>query len=258
VLLSYLSTEISDKNYIMIINKLSKNNILDELTELEKEKPSDGIIILGTNLTGAHIAPVTTAFSNLVVIDTACNCINCNTITMNNYLGAFEAVDYLIKIGHRKIGYIKGTPRINNFIERRRGFKDALWKNGIDSKDSPKYYLPGMKIQIIDEKLNQFLEFVNSVTAIFCEDDYIAISVIKTLNQCGIQVPRDVSVIGFDDIPESQVTTPELTTIQVPIKQIAKETINLIEHGFEDENPYKKQIYVNPYLVLRNSVQSLE
>ncbi|KAF1299640.1 hypothetical protein BAU15_01775 [Enterococcus sp. JM4C] len=256
-LLSYLSTEISEKKYNFSINKLPKETFLEELKQLEIEEPSDGIILLGTNLTAAQTLPISQTFEKLVVIDTECTGINCNTVTMNNYLGAYDAVNHFIKMGHSKIGYIKGTPRINNFIDRRRGFKDALKKNNIDPKKLPKYYLHGMKIQPVEEKINQFMNFIKSVTAVFCEDDYMAISIIKTLNKKGIKVPEELSIIGFDDISESTVITPELTTIQVPIKQIAHEAICLIEQEINNEIECKKQIFLNTKLILRDSVLKL-
>lgn len=254
-LLSFISAEISLKQHQLITSSLPKKQLFETLCDLEKNEPSDGILLLATNLTSAHIASIAETFDNLVVLDTQSNDINCNTITMNNFLGAYDATNYLLNTGHREIGYIKGTPRINNFYDRRRGFKYALSKREINAKELPVFYLPGMKIEIIENKLQQFLDFVDSVSAIFCEDDYIAISTIKTLNKYGIKVPEDVSVVGFDDISESRVLSPELTTIHVPIIEIAKEAIQLIENGFHSKNQIKKQILINTELIVRDSVK---
>lgn len=255
-LLSCLSTEITAKNYTLITNNLPKEQLFAALQQLEEKQPSDGIILLGTNLTSAHLADGT-QFKNLVILDTESSSTNCTTITMNNYLGGHSAAEYLLKMKHEKIGYIKGTPRINNFYDRRRGFKAALKRYGHNPDKLPKYYLPGMEIKVVEKEIEKFLDFVKSVTAIFCEDDYIAISVLKTLNKHGIRVPEDVSIIGFDDIPESRVTSPELTTIHVPIAAIAKEAVSLIERTTEDATLVKQQIFFNTQLVIRDSVQNL-
>lgn len=256
-LLSYLSAEVSAKQHQLVTNSLPKKKLFETLSELEQNDPSDGIILLGTNLTSAHISSIAENFNNLVVLDTQSNDVNCNTITMNNFLGAHDATSHLLKMGHREIGYIKGTPRINNFYDRRRGFKHMLAKWDIGVSDLPVFYLPGMKIEIIEEKVQQFLDFANSVSAIFCEDDYIAISVIKTLNKHGINVPEDVSVVGFDDISESRVLSPELTTIHVPVIEIAKEAVQLIENGLHSDTQIKKQLLINTRLVSRESVKNL-
>ena len=256
-LISYLSTEISAKNYSLVTNKLAKENLLENLINLEKLDPSDGIIFLGTNLTSSHISPLSEYFPKLVVLDTQSTSTNCNTVTMNNYLGAYEATNYLLKMGHQKIGYVEGTPRINNFYDRQRGFKDALSRNQIDASKSPKLHVPGMKIDTIEKNIPQFLSFINSVTAVFCENDYIAISLNKTLNKYGISVPNDISIVGFDDISESRVTTPELTTVHVPILEIVQEAIQLIETEATTIVTAKKQIFLNTHLTLRESVKKI-
>lgn len=254
-LLSYLSMEMSAKHHSLITNKLSKQNFLEELIALEKNEASDGIIFLGTNLTSAHITPLSERFSKLVILDTLCGNANCNIVTMNNYLGAYESTKHLLEMGHYKIGYAKGTPRINNFYDRQRGFNDALLHYKIDPDTIPKLHVSGMRIGIIEKDISQLSKFVDSVTAVFCENDYIALSLIKTLNKHGIHVPKDLSVIGFDDISESRATVPELTTIHVPIKEIAQEAVALIELEATTEMKIKKQIFLNTQLVIRESVE---
>lgn len=256
-LISYLTTEISNKKHLLITNNLPKDQLFVDLQKLEEQDPSDGIILLGTNLTSAHIS-ASVKFKHLVILDTESTRTDCTTITMNNYLGAYDAAEHLIKMGHNKIGYIKGTPRINNFYDRRRGFKDALLKHGIDPLKLPKYYLPGMQIQGIETELEKLFSFTQRVTAIFCEDDYIAISMMKTLTKQGIRVPDDISIVGFDDIPESRATMPELTTVHVPIAAIAKEAIALIETSVASENFSRRQIFFNTTLIPRDSVKDIK
>ncbi|MGC6767486.1 LacI family DNA-binding transcriptional regulator [Enterococcus sp. LJL128] len=255
-LLSYISTEIGAKGHILTTNSLPKEALFSELSLIEELDTSDGIIILGTNLTAAHIKTVNEHFNNLVILDTQCSSLDCNTITMNNFLGAYDATQHLLKMGHQNIGYIKGIQRINNFYDRRRGFKAAISAAGLSPSDMPKFYLPGMEINPIQNKQEQFLDFIKGITAVFCEDDYIAISVIKTLSKIGIRIPEDLSVIGFDDISESRVITPELTTVHVPIKEIAQEAISLIEQG-TTATLVKKQLFLNTKLICRDSVKKM-
>ncbi|MGX6979373.1 LacI family DNA-binding transcriptional regulator [Vagococcus elongatus] len=255
-LLSYITTEVGNNHHILTSNNLSKNNLFNELVSLENANPSDGILLLGTNLTSTHIAPVNKYFKNLVVLDTQCSNLDCNTVTMNSYQGGLYATKFLLDMGHENIGYIKGLPRINNFYDRRRGFKDALKFNHLSPNKLPKFYLPAMDIKVISKNREQFSLFVEGLTAIFCENDYIAISAIKTLKNLGYRIPEDISVIGFDDIFECRVMSPELSTIHVPIKEIAKEAISMIENNTSGLKS-KKQIFLNTRLVCRDSVKSL-
>jgi LacI family transcriptional regulator len=91
-------------------------------------------------------------------------------------------------------------------------------------------------------------------TAIFCETDYIAIGAIKALQECGLRVPEDVSVVGFDDVPESLVISPELSTIRVDKAAIGKLAVSRLAQVLQWENPGPsiKQI-VDTYLVKRAS-----
>lgn len=255
-LLSYLTTEASSHHYRLNTNNLSKENLFQELLSLEEKEASDGIILLGTNLTSVHLAAVNDYFDNIVILDTQCSNLDCNLVTMNNYQGAYSATEHLLELGHKKIGYIKGTPRITNFYDRRRGFKDALKFHHLSPEELPKFYLPAMDIRVLNKNIEQFRSFVNGLTAIFCENDYIAISTIKTLVNLGYRVPEDVSVIGFDDISECRVITPELTTTHVPIKEIAKEAIVMIEKNTSSTEA-KKQVFINTRQVHRDSVKSL-
>lgn len=256
-LLSNLYAEANKESFKFLTNTFPKNSLIECLKMIEEQEPSDGILLLGTNLSEKQIETLSQHFPHLVVLDTQCFSVNCNTITMNNRQGAYAAANFLLTNGHRKIGYIKGRPRISNFEGRRTGFKEALRSNEINPDKLPKYYLPAMEIETITHHLDQFEAFINDVTAVFCENDYIAISAIKTLTALGYNIPADLSVIGFDDIAESRVISPELTTIQVPIKQIANEAIQLIKtKNFQDG--VKKQIFLNTELVVRESVKNLK
>jgi LacI family transcriptional regulator len=257
-LITYIFSEINAQGLSMTLSLFNKHTLFDDLKQKESEEPSAGIILLGTNLTTLFLKPICDYFDNLVVIDTESSQIDCNTITMNNFLGSYQAANYLLEMGHRRIGYIKGQPRINNFYDRRRGFKAALFSQHIDPKTLPQFHLPGMHIAPVKNHLDALLYFVQSVTAIFCENDYIALSLVKTLNQNGIRIPEDISIIGFDDIKESQVVQPELTTIHVPIKEIAEETVKIIKEGLENPGKTKKQIFFNPSLVIRHSVKEVQ
>lgn len=256
-LLSYLATEISAKHYTLITNKLPKDNFLSRLQDLEEEEPSDGIIFLGTNLTATNFIPLSSTFQNLVIIDSQCSSVNCNAVTMNNYLGAYEAANYLMDMGHSRIGYIKGIPRVNNFHDRQRGFEDALRRRKIDSNTLPKLHIPGMRISPLENDPAQLLAFARSVSAVFCEDDYIAISLIKTLGKLGVKIPEELSIMGFDDIPEALVTTPELTTIHVPIKEITQAAIAIIEEEAQHPTQVKRQTFINTQLIVRESVKKM-
>lgn len=252
-LLNDLSTEVNKFPFSLIINSISSSNLEKELQEAESTQPSDAIILLGTNLIEYHLNIVRKIQPNLVIIDTCIPTTDFNFITMNNYQGGYLAAKHIIENNHTVIGYAKGMPRIYNFEEREKGFKDGLRSHHISLNDNYIFTFPAMNIQEFPSIIDQFKQLDPLPSVIFCENDYIAISLIKTLEKLGIDIPGNISVIGFDNIKESEIISPELTTIHVNRNEIIsialQKTFNKLVHN---EN-YSNQTFVNVSLVKRNS-----
>ena len=127
--------------------------------------------------------------------------------------------------------------------------------HGISSKDVNIYQMHGMKIETDIENFTDLQSDSSLPTAVFCENDYIAISLIRTLSALKITVPEDISVIGFDNIPESKVITPELTTIGVNKQKIAQEAMRKMLANLErQEEDYGMHSFINTNLIERDSV----
>jgi LacI family transcriptional regulator len=137
--------------------------------------------------------------------------------------GALQA-EYVIGLGHKRVGLFSGPKKIESARKRRRGFVTAA-KNNLDiiwDIDIPfSSELPEKAISLLKK---------NNVTMVVCADDLIAIGTISVLNELGIEVPTDISVVGFDNISWSTLVTPKLTTINQPIGAIGSEAVNLLQH----------------------------
>lgn len=239
----------------LMINSISINNVEMEFKNIEKIQPSDAIILLGTDLPETIVQKINELHPNVIIIDTCFYQLNNNFISINNYQGAYQATEYLLKNGHRHIGYVKARQRIRNFKERHRGFNDALRHYNINPEKSGPVVI--LSVNDITPHPN-YLQNKKLPTAFFCENDSLAISLIKSLQCLNIKVPEDVSVIGFDNIAESNVITPELTTIDVNrrymVKTALKEAIEIIQKGKIDQT----QILINTNIVERKSVRILK
>lgn len=252
-LLSDLSTEVNKFPFSLLINSIPSNNLEIELRDAENTQASDAIILLGTNLNEEHLRIVRNIQANVVVVDTCIPTTNFNFITMNNYQGGYLAANYIIENGHKNIGYAKGIPRIYNFEERQKGFVDALIQHDITLKEEYIFAFPAMEIQehpVIMDQLNK-LNPLPSV--IFCENDYIAISLTKTLEKMGIDIPNTISIIGFDNIKEAQVISPELTTINVNRKEIVRIALQKLFNKLAYHEDFSNHTFVNVTLLERNS-----
>lgn len=256
-LIGSLVEETKRHGYALLLSTIDISSISQDLIDLEAEQPSDAIILLGTNLSEEQISEIKAIQNNLVVLDTCVPNMDADFITMNNFQGAYTAAEYIARNGHQSIGYAMSEARIYNFEERRRGFCAGLEKAGLKMLDKHILKFPGMKIEDQSEKFQYLKNEKELPTVYFCEDDYIAVSLIKTLLNLGISVPEDVSVIGFDDIPEAKVIAPELTTIHVPKRQIAYCSLNAVTEILKGEKVFNSHLLISTQLIERNSFASL-
>lgn len=244
--------------YSLLFSSVQSDQLEQRIDQLETENESNGIILLGTNLSKEHIRLITNIQPNLVVLDTCFETEQGNFVVMNNRMGAYQAVQHLLQLGHRRIGYVQSDYRMYNFDMRRKGVLACLEENGLSLKESDVFTSSATAITAQPGLIAQFQERKGALpTALFCECDYIAISVIKSLAEAGFRVPDDISVVGFDNIHESMVITPELTTIHVEKESIAKMAVKKLMSMIEDEDRVNMKAFVDTRLVVRKSSRSL-
>ena len=151
-----------------------------------------------------------------------------------NESAAYRACAYLAERGHERIGYLGGNFRIKNFPLRERGWRKALSDVSLDYH--PEFRrLIGTTFETALSDLDAWLdEGPELPTAFFCDNDMAALAAIHSLTAHGISVPRDVSIVGFDDIEAACITQPPLTTVHVPrhgMGQLAVQRIMAQEQG---------------------------
>ncbi|HEY8509400.1 MAG TPA: LacI family DNA-binding transcriptional regulator [Steroidobacteraceae bacterium] len=150
-----------------------------------------------------------------------------SSVRMDNYKAAREMTAYLISLGHRRIGFIKGHPNQTVSAQRQRGFLDALAEAGIDPNDAPmeQGYFNYRSGFAAAERL---LARKPWPTAIFAANDDMAAATLAVAHRLGIDVPKDMSIAGFDDTLIAATLWPALTTIRQPIAAMAKASVQLL------------------------------
>ncbi|RKL68359.1 LacI family transcriptional regulator [Salipaludibacillus neizhouensis] len=253
-LINTIDQTISEKDYSLIISSINSKNLEEEISQLEQEQKSAGILLLGTNLTANQINIVAKQQPKLVVLDTCFETLDVNFVVMNNFLGAFRAGEHLAKLGHKKIGYVQSNSRMYNFDERKRGFMKATSDHNLEVDKNHLYSISPTLVSSQDVFKQKILENGDNLpTALFCECDYMAISVIKALAELGIKSPETISVMGFDNIFEAQIVSPELTTIHVKKDSIATMAVDKLIKQIEENDNAKMKIFVDTELVERKS-----
>ncbi len=251
-LVSSLTQNVSGFGGQVQIDTLMVDSLADDLKRLLKNTVIDNAVVLGTDLEPANINYINSQIKHVVFVDTYYDDINADFVTMNNFQGTYMAANYLIKKGYRKIGYAASNKLISNFMERRRGFKQALKEKNINIPQKYFYSIDPTKLTP-DSKIEEF-STKDLPEVIFCEDDYMALRLMNEFIKKGLNIPDDIAIMGFDDIYEGVLVTPELTTIHVPIDQIVNQVINQLQGQVADSNWEPQKCLISTRLIERESV----
>ena len=177
---------------------------------------------------------------------------NSSFVTPDNFEGAYLAVKHLVSLGHKRIAYISNNRKKVSFIERMRGYVAAM----IDSKVKlrEEYYKYGGEDNHNNlEMFETFLAMKEPPTALFCANDEIAFSILKYCAEEKIQVPQQLSVVGFDDTSFAEYSVPALTTVRQPMVQAGwVAAIELIE-SISNPDYIPRKVVLKTELIVRSS-----
>ncbi len=255
-LIHYIEEQCRLIGYSLLFSTIDINELARDIRLLQDETDNSGIILLGTNLTKLQIEEIMNVQRNLVVLDNYVDELNVDFVVMNNKMGVYQASSYLVDQGHRHIGYVQSAFRIHNFESRKQGFYQAQKDLGFQSEDNDLFTLAeqGEFQKQMQERVNNNIALP---TALFCENDYVAISVIKALTEVGIRVPDDISVVGFDNISESVIVTPELTTIHVEKEMMAIQAVGQVIRIINNQDSIRLKTIVDTKLTVRKSCKKV-
>ncbi|MBW3112733.1 LacI family transcriptional regulator [Bacillus sp. MCCB 382] len=170
---------------------------------------------------------------------------------LQNEQGAMEATNHFIELGHEAIAIITGDEDNPAALERLHGFQKAVEAAGIPLK--PEYIYKGRFMeQSGSDAVRHWMEKDVLPSAILCSNDHIAFGALKALREAGLDVPEDVSLIGFDNILLTEYTSPALTTMSVPRVEMAVALVEQLIHRIEG-TPYEKMSPFQATLVTRDS-----
>ncbi len=245
----------SKKNYSVIICNT------ENLAEKEKfyinvlaQKQVDGIVFITCSNYADSTDMLLSSKIPFVVVDKEIdNALNCDTVLVNEEKGAQLAVEHLIELGHKRIACITGgsNDQITS-LKRKNGYILAMKENRLNINEDyivegdflmPSGYVAGMKLFNMD----------NKPTAIFAFNDLMAIGALKAANECGLSVPQDVSVVGYDDIEISSYSIPPLTTVNQNKDKVAKSIFNTLLKMMNNKIASNSKVEIIPKLIVRKT-----
>lgn len=180
-----------------------------------------------------------------------------NTVHLDNFQGAYDAVSYLLESGHRRIGLISGGDDWPSGVYRKRGFMKALEDWGIPY--DPRIVYNGHFTQFggyLGAKI--LLATDPTITAFFAVSDEMALGALRAITDLGLGVPQDISVVGFDGIPVGQNFSPPLTTVETDPYAVGTSACTMLLGMLESNTEQTAKVVVDVKLVVRGTTRSLE
>jgi LacI family repressor for deo operon, udp, cdd, tsx, nupC, and nupG len=247
----------SEHHYSILIRETEMNTLsLDEYSDIVLSKQADGIILL------ASTCPVTPMRQRPRGSKQAPIVLGCENVTselgqlpsvrIDNRAAAREATRHLLKLGHRKIGFISGSAASELTADRERGYVAAMKRGGV--RIEPGWIVEGdLSLDGARRATRSLLAHPERPTAIFCANDEMAMGCIHELKAARLSVPGDISVVGFDDTRYAEVLDPPLTTIAQPVDMIGERTIRRLIDAIDGVDIGTEPEMVPHRLVIRNS-----
>ena len=174
------------------------------------------------------------------------------SVIIDNFNAEVETVDYLCSLGHRRIGFMTGLEDSDVGKNRYEGYKSGLSKHAIEMDPDLVFrgnYTFGSGVS----GAAYFLTLEQRPTAIICANDSMALGAINKLHQEGLEVPDQISIIGFDDIDIARQITPPLTTVSVPVEAIARRAFAMLECLIEGRPLDNRHVALEAHLVARGT-----
>jgi DNA-binding LacI/PurR family transcriptional regulator len=179
-----------------------------------------------------------------------------SSVTLDDRGAACMAVQHLLKLGHRRIAHITGVLEEECSQERQAGYEASLAASGIDVR--PELVIEGdwsatSGYQTTRQLIDSGVEF----TALFAQNDRMAVGAIRALREAGRAVPEDVSVIGLDDMPLTSYFDPPLTTLRQDMFGMGREAARLLIRAIEQPGSPRQNLHISADLVIRRSTNQL-
>lgn len=217
-------------------------------------KLCDGVLVLLPSFNDRYLETIDQQRFPCVLVNFEARTMHVPVVAVENRIGSRIAVEHLIALGHRRIGFIAGTAGTGQSAERQKGYVEALAGAGIGFDEA--LCVQGAFTQTSGySATEQLLAMSEPPTAIFAANDEMAFGAIDAVSSKGLRVPADISVIGFDDITVSQNYAPALTTMRQPREELGRVAtemlINILEATVSAPEP--AHVVLASELIVRES-----
>jgi LacI family transcriptional regulator, galactose operon repressor len=213
----------------------------------------DGILIASSSTADSTIAELRREKTSFVLLNSASRASDDLAVAPDNRQGVSAALDHLIQLGHRRIGLIAAPQTTMTGQERLLAARAALRRHHLAQEDALVAVADSFSEASGYRAARRLLLDAEPPTAIFGANDLIALGAIRLAREIGLAVPADLSVVGFNDIPQSELFDPPLTTVHVPQEEMGVLAAALLIDHLEGRHIARRQVMLETELVVRGS-----
>lgn len=240
-------------NSAVVIGNFSQNEEREKFyIDILKSESVDAFIVAPFPGMNNYVEELVQEGFAVVCIDRGLTNMDVDVVKVDNFKGAFDAVEHLIKIGHKRIAHLTGNPLIPTSLERISGYEAALRKYGfsidqdiVKGRDSD--YRSGVELTA------ELLDLPNPPNAIFTANNLLTLGSLETIHHRGLRIPEDIAIVGFDDMYWSMSLNPPLTAVRQSGFEIGRTAIELLYMRIADPNRSKVNVILKTELMVRKS-----
>jgi len=245
---------------------ISEHSAKEDITAFESlvDHNVDGIIVATrSNAEGdEHLLEIVDGDMPVVVVGRDFHHDLVDFVSADNLTGGFEATRHLIDLGHRRIGFIGATLNNKGSLKRLQGYLNALEAHDIDiderlitGRRDTSSEVPGYSTERMGyEGMKRLLSLPKRPTAVFARNDFTAVGAMTAIKEAGLSLPKDLAIVGFDDIPLAVHTVPPLTTVRQPMRLQGQLAAEMLVSRIAGKEPRQRiERILNCELIIRES-----
>ncbi len=250
--------EVENYDYNLLFSTIKLDSLKSkEIPAIISQNKVDGLVLAGADINKDMIRAIEKLKFPTVLVDNYLRSPIMDSIVSDNFTGAMEAVRYLIKMGHHKIGYAGGPNNHPSFKERYKAYQMELLENDLEIREEFIKIREDFSQNMGNELAKKFLKEKELPTAIFAANDATAIGLLQTFKKYGLDIPADISIIGFDNIELTAFTSPKITTISVDKEGMGQEAARKLFDRIQNPEKKSTKSVIPTELIERESVKKL-
>lgn len=251
-----ISQECSVQNHALRVSYFYENQDTDAQITTLKEIDCVGILLLATEMTEEDFRYFEGFSIPIVVLDCYYDDLDYDCVVINNIQGAFNATSHLLHCAHPSVGYLHSAIDISNFSERADGYYKALRANGISSSQAIVHRICPTSAEGYEDMCRILSQKPRLANAYFADNDIIAAAAMKAFQKHGYQIPEDISVIGFDDMPLCDMMSPPLSTMKVRKHELGATAVQRLMDRIQNPDLARLKMCMSTRLIPRDSIQN--